>query len=178
MKFTILDLETTGLSANPGGILEVSVTIADTEFNTQEEFTSAVRTSAREVGPLMNEWAQKTHTESGLLADCYGTNSLPLNEIETKVIALLDKHFPNEKPVLVGNSIHFDRKFIDLYMPALSNRLHYRMLDVSGLWEYMRIFHGLKRPDNGPIVHRGLPDTRGSAKLLQQFNEYVKINKE
>jgi oligoribonuclease len=174
MKFAILDLETTGLTVNPGRILEVSVTIMDTDFATHEEYTSAVHNHPTNVEPLLNDWTQRTHGESGLLKECYDQSTPSLFDIETSVTNLLCKHFLYEKVVLVGNSIHFDRKWIDAYMPMLSEKLHYRMLDVSALWEYMRIFHDIKRPDNGPIVHRGLPDTRGSAKLLKQFGEYIK----
>ena len=176
MKFPILDLETTGLTVNPGAILEVSVTIMDTNFETYEEYTSAVYHGSDYLDPLLNDWARKTHTESGLLAECCDFCNTPsLQRVEHEVINLLNRHFPNEKVTLVGNSIHFDRKFIDAYMPDLSKNLNYRMLDVSALWEYMRIFHGINRPDNGPIVHRGLPDTRGSAKLLKQFGQYINV---
>jgi oligoribonuclease len=174
MKFPILDLETTGLKVYPGAIMEVAITIMDTDFNTHGEFVSAVYGSPESLNPLMNDWALKTHTESGLLKECFDIENTPsLHTVEYRILELLDKYFPDERPVLVGNSIHFDRKFIDHHMPDLGQRLHYRMLDVSALWEYMRIFHGVKRPDNGPIIHRGLPDTRGSAKLLKQFKQYI-----
>jgi oligoribonuclease len=176
-KFPILDFETTGLVIDPGAILEVSVSVMDTEGTTIEEYTSAVDWTPSKIDSLLNDWARKTHTESGLLDQCYSYqpyNNKKLKVIEQDLIDLFSKHFPGQKVVLVGNSIHFDRKWIERYMPEFNKILHYRMLDVSALWEYMDLFHDIKRPDNGPVSHRGIPDTRGSAKLLKQFGQYVR----
>lgn len=173
--FPILDLETTGLVVEPGDIMEVSVNIMTIDLESVETYTSAV-TCGRDVLTRMNDWALKTHTESGLLFECLDRNkSKPLRTIEAEVVSLFTKHFKDQKVVLVGNSIHFDRKFIDRYMPDLSQHLHYRMLDVSAIWEFLGTFYDLKRPDNGPVVHRGVPDTRGSAKLLQQAKDTIAI---
>ena len=43
-----------------------------------------------------------------------------------------------DRPVLAGNSIHLDRRFIRRYMPQLDTRLHYRMVDVSTIKELAR----------------------------------------
>lgn len=175
MKFPVLDLETTGLTIKPGAIVEVSVVIMDTDFVVHEEFTRAVKHTPETLEPLLNPWAKKTHTESGLLQECYETGTT-LYQIETEVLNLLNRHFVGtDRPVLVGSSIHWDRRWIAEYMLALDNRLHYRMLDVSGLWEWLRMFHNVEKPDLGPVHHRGIPDTRGSAKLLKIFGERVEV---
>ena len=37
------------------------------------------------------------------------------------------------RPILAGNSVHNDWLLMRRFMPAVSARLHYRLLDVSGL---------------------------------------------
>jgi oligoribonuclease len=174
MNFPILDLETTGLLARPGAILEVSMVVMDTSFNVIQEYTSVVRHWPCDIENLLSDFAKKKHTESGLLAECYVSNKT-LNRIEDEVISIIDQHFgKNEKPILTGNSIHFDRRFIIEWMPSLHARLNYRMLDVSALWEWAKMFRGIERPDLGVVAHRGLPDARGSAMLLREFGYVVK----
>lgn len=174
MKFPILDLETTGLEhkTGQGTILEISVVIADTEFNVHEEYTAVLPIDTMIFG-YMNDWARKTHTESGLVKECMDATK-SIGEVENEVLALLDRHFGKEA-ILTGNSIHFDRRFLREHMSRLDQRLHYRMLDVSALWEWLRMFKGVSRPDLGPVAHRGIPDTRGSLKLLQLFGEKVSV---
>lgn len=171
-KIPFLDLETTGLVVNPGAILEVSVAIVDTKGQVLETYSSAVHHDMQVLDPKLTPWAADHHMKSGLLSECV-TGGKPLEEIEAELVTLLDKHFGTDKPVLAGNSIHFDRSFIKEYMPLLDKRLHYRMIDVSGLWEWAKLVKGATRPDNGKVAHRGLPDVMGSLKLMQQFEDFV-----
>lgn len=171
MKYPILDLETTGLIVNPGAILEVAVLIADTDYQVHEEYTKVVKHDMNELDPKLNPWAAKAHFESGLLTECVTTGT-DLEVIESEVLALLDRHFtPIERPLLTGNSIHFDRDFIKAYMPRLDKRLHYRMMDISGLWEHSKLFKGVNRPEIGEVAHRALADVKGSLKLLQAYGK-------
>jgi len=170
----VLDLETTGFDVRPGAILEVSLIVIDTSFRIHEEYTAAVHYAPEVLEPLLSPWAALNHLKSGLLAECYASKT-SLAQIEADLINVLNDNFGSEKPVLAGSSIHFDRKFIEAYMPALDQRLHYRMMDISGLWEWARIFHGVEKPDFGPVAHRGLPDVMGSARLLKVFGERVHV---
>lgn len=172
--FPVLDLETTGLVVNPGAILEVSMIIYNENYEEVDHFSSVIAHDMKELDPKLSPWAAEHHYKSGLLAQCVdGTNRSDLGVVERVLITMLDRYFGTEKPLLVGNSIHFDRAFIKEYMPALDKRLHYRMIDVSGLWEWAKLFKGAERPNNGTVAHRGLPDVRGSLKLMQQFEDFV-----
>ena len=60
-------------------------------------------------------------------------------DAEAQTIAFINEHVgAKDRPVLAGNSIHQDRRFIRRYMPALDKRLHYRMVDVSTIKELAR----------------------------------------
>ena len=74
--------------------------------------------------------------------------------------------------LLGGNSIHQDRRFIDQWWPALSKRLHYRMLDVSA-WKV--VFEGkFAKKFAKPEDHRALEDIRGSIMELKYYLKKVK----
>jgi oligoribonuclease len=174
-----LDLETTGLDENTCKILEVSVIITDNFFKEIEAYSKVIGYKDEEIIPQMNAWCNKTHTESGLLTDVK-YSGITLASVETDLINLVRKHFTDgTSPMLAGNSIHFDRRFIKKYMPVFENLLTYRMIDVSSTWEQFRIFRNINipKPEGN---HRGLSDTRTSIALCKQLMFYVmdEIDKE
>ena len=74
---------------------------------------------------------------------------------------------------LAGNSIHFDRKFIDEYMPTLSSRLHYRMFDVRVLMmaEYMWTT-GVVTHLDAASEHRAVSDIEHSLYLARAYRQF------
>ena len=73
---------------------------------------------------------------------------------------------------MAGNSIHQDRKFIDIEMPKLAERLHYRMLDVSAWKVY---FEGaLNRKFTKREMHRALDDIEGSIEEMKWYLTFMK----
>src|SRR5690606_12329374 len=85
--------------------------------------------------------------------------------VENELLAFIDEHFEKDVPVLLSaNSIHQDRKFIDREWPRLSQRLHYRMLDVSA-WKV--VFEGkFGKKFAKREAHRALDDIRESIEEL------------
>lgn len=170
MNYLWIDMEMSGLDVATCRILEVAAIITDGNFQPLAEYHAVVH-QAPEVLEAMDAWCKETHGKSGLTAKV--ASGKPEGEVEKELIALIDQHFgPTDRPILCGNSIGQDRKFIDAYMPALSKRLHYRMLDVTSLkivfQQRFRIEFAKKD------THRALDDIKESIAELNHYLSFVK----
>ena len=76
--------------------------------------------------------------------------------------------------ILAGNSIHQDRKFIDLEMKNLARKLHYRMLDVSAWKVYFE--NAMQMKFEKKEAHRALDDIIGSIEELKFYREMISKN--
>ena len=169
-KLLWVDLEMTGLDDLKDSILEVAAIVTDIELKPLEELHRVVFQTP-EVLENMNDWCKKTHGESGLTAAI--PNGTPLPQVEKELLALIDRHFAsNERPVLCGNSIGNDRRFIDRYCADLSKRLHYRMIDVSSFKEVYRDRFGIEFKKKNS--HRAVDDILESIRELEHYLSFVK----
>ncbi|HMQ10979.1 MAG TPA: oligoribonuclease [Oligoflexia bacterium] len=172
-QYLWLDMEMTGLEPQIHKILEVAIIITDEHFNVLHSFETPVF-QPPEVLERMDEWCIKTHGESGLTAKI--PSAPPITEIEVNICAQLKQHFHSkDKIILAGNSIGQDRKFIDAYMPLLSNMLHYRMVDVSSFKEVFQRQYNLQFEKQNK--HRALEDIKESIAELQYYLSFVKQEK-
>jgi oligoribonuclease len=170
MNYLWIDMEMSGLDVNKCRILEVAAIVTDNTFTPKESY-HAVVFQPPEVLAAMDAWCTENHGKSGLTAAV--AKGAPEGEVERQLLQLIDRHFAaNERPVLAGNSIGQDRKFIDAYMPALSQRLHYRMLDVSSFKIVFNDLYGIQYEKRG--THRALDDILESMAELTHYLAYVK----
>ena len=168
-KLFWIDLEMTGLDDLKDSILEVAVVITDMNLKPLEQFHRVVF-QPPEVIENMNDWCKKTHGESGLTALIPG--GTPLAKVEKELIALLDRHFSSkERVVLVGNSVGNDQRFVNRYMPDLTKRLHYRVIDVSSFKEIFRDKYGLAFEKKN--THRAVDDILESVAELAFYLSHV-----
>lgn len=65
--------------------------------------------------------------------------SLPgLTRIQLQVLSYVRRHTDPGVCPLAGNSVGYDRLFLQKHMPMLAKHLHYRIIDVSTIKEVSR----------------------------------------
>lgn len=186
MKATLLwiDLEMTGLIPGKDKILEVAAIATDWDLNEIATMTAVVKVDDKIIKDRMvgEFWEKNQESRDGLIAQNETGESA--EKVEQALLSFLDQNFEKQsiksdskgknKIILAGNSIHQDRKFIDLEFPELSKRLHYRMLDVSAWKVY---FEGAKHQKFlKKEAHRALDDIRGSIDELKFYLTFMKGN--
>ena len=161
-----IDCEMTGLDIFGGDeLVEVSVVPTDFDLNVLDEGVDyVIKPSDAAVGH-MNDFVRAMHTRSGLINEW--EHGLSLEEAERKVTEYVLRFTPDGvRPLLAGNTIGSDKKFLDHYMPGLMSHLHYRSVDVSTLKELARRWYPAvyeNRPAKNPRRHHRVA---GRASLL------------
>jgi oligoribonuclease len=171
-----LDLETTGLEPLGGRILEAAyaITTIDDLETPLKRFSSVI--SAGDWENLASREAVAMHNASGLAGALKRPRShVPLIDFESIICQNIDKVYDEASlyttPLfhLAGSSIHFDRRWIRHYMPALETRLHYRMLDVSAL----RLMFGDQGLSTRESTHRAASDVDRSIAMLSHYRQVM-----
>ena len=166
----------TGLNPEKDCLVEIAVVITNSELEILDEGIDVVIKPREDSWAQMNDFVRNMHTESGLINEV--ENGLDLAEAEEVVLNYIKRFVPNAKEApLAGNTIGTDRMFINRYMPALYDHLHYRNIDVSSIKEltrrwYPRVYFQLPKKDGG---HRALADIRESIKELRYYRETVMV---
>ena len=119
------------------------------------------------------------HAGTGLL-DEIGTSQVTVAEAQERTLAFVTEHVPEPRTApLCGNSIGTDRRFLDQYMPALEEHLHYRVVDVSSIKELAKRWRpdvaaawaDLSRSRAGTTKHRALDDVLESIDELRFYRD-------
>lgn len=174
-KLFWIDMEMTGLDVNKEVVIEVACIITDLDFKELESFETVVKQPQHYLD-AMDAWNTEHHGQSGLTKAV--PNGMEPSAAEFRITSMIDRHFPDWKvdkkfkPILAGNSITQDRLFIDKYFPQISERLHYRMVDVSS-WKviFNNKFNKMYRKQN---AHRALDDIRESIGELRYYLDHIK----
>lgn len=146
IKYIGLDLETTGLHPDDGAaIVELGMIAFDDTLTEVDHFTSLVY-SGKAAFHRVNDMADVVdtmHTETGLWDELeeyvatYGVADLIPGTVEATALAWIDSlDMPaGHRPMMVGNSITFDRDFLHVEMPKLLARFSHRSLDATSVIE-------------------------------------------
>ena len=170
-----LDMEMTGLEPERERIIEVATILTDGNLTELAAGPELVIHQSDELLAAMDEWNTSHHGGSGLV-DRVKTSTISEADAESQTVAFINAHCSaKDRPVLAGNSIHHDRRFIRRYMPALEKRLHYRMVDVTTVKELARRWYpqvSAKQPQKKE-THRALDDIRESLAELRFYRAHV-----
>lgn len=166
-----LDMEMTGLDPARERILEIATIVTDEALVEVAAGPELVVHQPDDVLAAMDRWNTEHHGASGL-TERSRTSTVTEADAEAQTLAFVDAHFPaKDRPVLCGNSIHQDRRFIRRYLPAFDTRLHYRMIDVSTVKELGRRWYPGAMAAQPPKTerHRALDDIRESIAELRWY---------
>jgi len=164
----------TGLDVEKDCLVEIAVVITDDQLRIVDEGIDLVIKPRQDSLAGMNDFVRQMHTTSGLIAEF--ENGLELEEAEQVVLDYIKRFIPNAKEApLAGNTIGTDRMFLNRYMPALDQHLHYRNIDVSSIKElsrrwFPRVYFQMPKKSGD---HRALADIRESIVELQYYRETV-----
>jgi oligoribonuclease len=176
-KLFWVDLEMTGLDPQSDLILEVAAIITDFDFKELARYEARVSHDKAAVLEQMQRnkwWESVPENRDGFIERLH--EGKPPETVEQELIAFLKQQFQDEPAILAGNSIHQDRKFIAHWWPALNQKLHYRMLDVTSLKIYMQGKYGMEFEKKS--VHRALDDIQESMAEWQYYMQWLREAKE
>ena len=164
-----IDLEMTGLKPESDAIIEIATIVTDKQLKVLAEGPAIAIRQSEQALAGMDEWNQKQHGGSGLLARVRAS-SIDTAGAESRTIAFLEQLVPAGASPMCGNSICQDRRFLARLMPRLERFFHYRNLDVSTLKELAHrwapgALEGFAKQD----AHLALADIRDSIRELEHY---------
>ena len=171
-----IDLEMTGLEPDKERIIEVSTLITDAQLNVVAEGPVIAVKQPDSLLAGMDEWNQKTHGESGMVARVKAS-TIETKEAERQTLDFLRQYVVAGSSPMCGNSIHQDRRFLEREMPDLWAFFHYRNLDVSTVKELAKRWNpgalvGFKKQN----AHLAMDDIKESiAELAHYRSTFLRI---
>lgn len=166
-----IDLEMTGLDPKDNVILQAALIVTDSELRPLESFCVDIWQPESALANMV-PFVTRMHERNGLI-DRVRKSEVEVGRAEQELLQRIAGWCPY-RPVLCGNTIHSDRKFIARYMPGLDAYLHYRMVDVSslkvlvGMWHPEAIFEKPKDAE-----HDALFDVQQSIAELAHYRRKV-----
>jgi len=175
-----VDIETFGLDTHKDFITEVGFKITDLDLNTIDDFQTCVW-STPEYDTRLAEmklskkdlYVYNMHVKSGLWGEARRIGAAP-QVAEREICEWLEGHGvtkDTEEP-LCGSSVHFDRGMLEVQMPLVFERFHYRIIDNSVLKGLCQAFNPRlyeQMPPHDRKTHRVLPDIEDS---INEFRFY------
>jgi oligoribonuclease len=132
-----IDLEMTGLKPDTDSIIEIATVVTDRDLGIIAEGPVLAIHQSDEVLARMDDWNQRQHGSSGLLARVRASR-VSVAEAQQRTLDFLAPLVTAGSSPMCGNSICQDRRFLARCMPELERFFHYRNLDVSTLKELAR----------------------------------------
>lgn len=171
-----IDCEMTGLDIDNDGLCEIAVIVTDFDLTPLHSGFELVINPGAAALEHMGDFVRGMHESSGLLPRI--KDGVSVEEAEQQVIEYIAKYVTaGKRPIVAGNTIGMDRRFITKYMPMLEDKLHYRSVDVSTIKELSRqwfpaAFFGSPKKRGG---HRALADIAESIQELAYFRSAVLV---
>ena len=167
-----IDLEMTGLDIEKESIIEIATVITDSELNIIAQGPNLAVSVSEELLAGMDEWNTTHHNQSGLV-ERIRHEGVSISEAQQQTLDFLKQWVNPKTAPLCGNSVWYDRRFLDKEMPLVADYLHYRMVDVSTIKELARRWYPKVDKYRKKLSHLALDDILESIEELQYFRDKV-----
>jgi len=172
-----VDLETTGLEPFDRGdgirsrILEIGIIVTDGDLGFQH---AGPNLQIDESILLPDGVVKEMHEKNGLLQEV-AKSTVSLEDAEQQCLRFLEPFGEPGTIPMAGSSVHFDRKFLNAYMPQLHDWFGYRNVDVSSFHEMWKRWlpQVYGRCPEKRDLHRTRPDLEDSINLLRYYRGRV-----
>ena len=167
-----LDMEMSGLNPAEHKVLELAMVITDENLAELAKSPIWVCHQSDAILAAMDDWNQKTHARSGLIARVKNSK-LDEKTIEKEALQFLEEWVPAGVSPLCGNTISQDRRFLRRFMPDLDDYFHYRNIDISTLKELCKrwnpaVYRGFSKAGN----HTAMEDVLESIEELKYYRAH------
>ncbi len=165
-----LDIETTGLDPHSGKVLEVGMIVTDNKFEVQEEFCIVIACDLADLEDMPSK-VRRMHESSGLLK-AVRKSQFTVEAAERELVGFL-RSTRLIRPDLAGNSVHFDRKWLEVHMPTLIGKFNYRHFDATSIEGFFRTSmpRDSFNPPDRSSVHRTIEDLLDTINVLKYIQE-------
>jgi oligoribonuclease len=166
-----IDLETTGLDTECS-VIEVACVVTDEKLNEIASYESLV---APDFQSYWEQGARDMHIKSGLFDILMGQATKTIFQVDRELNDVLDYAAPL---ILGGQSVHFDRGFVERWMPLSNKRLSHRQIDVRCLNLMWSFALGIPKeafpPEKSKTTHRAMDDIRSSIEAAKWYQGYIR----
>lgn len=159
-----VDCEMTGLDLVTDALIEIAVVVTDSELRPVDEGMDVLIAPPPVALERMSDVVREMHTTSGLLDALAG--GLTMEDAGREVLDYVRRLVPEPRRApLAGNSVGTDRAFLERDLPALTDHLHYRVIDVSSIKELARRWY--------PRVYYSSPPKAGGHRAMADILESI-----
>ncbi|MDX2472010.1 MAG: oligoribonuclease [SAR324 cluster bacterium] len=169
-----MDLEMTGLNPKKDQIIEIATLVTDKDLNLLEYGPELVIQTPKALLDGMDDWCTQHHGDSGLTKKSL-ESTITMADAERQTLEFMQKWIPAGKSPLSGNSIHQDRRFLEVYMPQVDAYMHYRNLDVSVFKEIISRWYPKFPRMEKKGSHTALDDILESIEELKYYRKHILI---
>ncbi|XP_024385302.1 oligoribonuclease [Physcomitrium patens] len=176
MPLVWIDLVMSGLDIEKDRILEIACVVTDGRLERTFEGPDIIVSQPEEILEGMDVSFREHHAASGLM-DGVRASSVTEEEAEQEVLKFVRKYTRGNsgQPLLAGNSVYVDLRFLNKYMPTLAAEFSHVLVDVSSIralcvrW-YPR--EAEKQPAK-QLQHRSLADIKESIAELKYLRRNI-----
>lgn len=173
----LVDVECSGLDERTGRLLEVGLAVVTHDLDTIVARQSWVwpwpALTIRDARDRAHPDVRSMHDRTGLWDDCTAAHRAAATPA-AEIAAWVAEHTTPAMP-LTGSSVHFDARWLALWVPAVVRDRTYRLVDVSAIREWLA-----RTPVGAPIVaarppavkaHRVDPDIDDTLAELRHYRD-------